>query len=685
MGPYEGEVALEYAELLRARLPLPPDPLTPFRRSRVARLDGLAVKIYEPQGFLRSLLARTFGSEARKTWEVATALHTRGVGTPRPVGFLERWERGRLLESYFVTEFVEGRTFHQELLHLLLEEPDLEKVLALLEPVATAVRAMHDAGVQHGDMGNQNILVGGAVRFVDVGRGRVRAAVSLGERAFDLSRLTLPSKLLRIFLRMYWRERYFAGEGPPREFLRWLGWRRRLFALHTWARPLRHPVKWARRRRARRPTYPKPRDLWLWDPRSAQPVALLERRDRWFLHSVGTGFRIAAATVAAISPVMRRYRRLLGECYRAPVAMEGRVGMTISPTRETWERERALLEGLGRMPVLARYYAHETAREWEFTTGVLRQLHGAGWKVAVALVQDRRAVRDPSRWDAFVRTVLGGLGGIAEWIEPGHAINRVKWGIWSLAEYDRLLRPFAGMPRVMGPAINDFEFPHAAAAVRARKFDALSLHLYVDRRGAPENRQGAYSALDKFALARALAERGCGGRVIVSEVNWFLKDTAGYAHPFAPYTPSRRKSHEWDVDEETYADYMLRYYLHALCSGMVERVYWWRLVARPFGLVDPEGWRARPAYEALRTFLAHFGRSTFVGRLPSEEDVYLLRFRQPDGSEAVVGFSAAGEKRVALPFASEQALDGFGGSRAQLDAVTGRPTYYLRVRGGTGG
>ncbi|MCK6460950.1 MAG: hypothetical protein L6Q95_13790, partial [Planctomycetes bacterium] len=355
-------------------------------------------------------------------------------------------------------------------------------------------------------------------------------------------------------------------------------------------------------------------------------------------------------------------RRLIGECYRKPVAMSDRIGMTVSPTRETWDKELPLLQGLGRLPVLARYYAHESEREWQFTTAALRALHADGWKVSVALVQDRRAVADPSRWDAFVKAVLGGLGGIAEWIEPAHAINRVKWGIWSLREYERLLAPFAAMPRVMGPAINDFELPHAAAALRARKFDALSLHLYVDRRGAPENRQGKYDALDKFALARALSERGgCGGRVIVSEVNWFLRDK-GYAHPFAPYaTPGL--SHEWDVDEETYADYMLRYYLHAICSGMVERVYWWRLAARPFGLVDPEGWHARPAYHALREFLARFGRSTFVERLPSEEGVYLLRFREPD---QVVGFRAGGEQRAEFP----------PGFTARSDTRPGRPTVY---------
>jgi len=676
VGPYEGEVAPEHEAFLRAHLPLPPDPLTSFKRTSVARLDGLAVKSFPPLPLLRSLLARRLGSAARRSWEVATALHARGIGTPKPVAFLERWERGRLLESYFVTEFAEGTTFHDELLRLLHEDQDLEKVLALLEPVAAGVRAMHDAGVMHGDLGNQNIFLD-PVRFIDTGRGRVRDALSLKERAFDISRLTLPSKLLRIFLRMYWREPWSRGEGPPRDFLRWERWHRRLFDWHTRTRPLRHPFRWARRKRTH--TYPAPRDLWLWDPRSAQPVALLERRDRRFLHSASTGLRIGAATALAYVPVKRGYRRLLAECYRAVVPMEDRIGMTISPVRETWEKELALLEGLGRVPVLARYHAHETEREWAFTTEALRALHAKGWKVSAALVQDRRAVADPSRWDAFVKTILGGLGGLAEWIEPGHAINRSKWGIWSLEEYERLLRPFEGAGvRLMGPAVNDFELAYAAAALRIREFDALSLHLYVDRRGAPENRQGPYNALDKFALSRALAERGCGGRVIVSEVNWFLRDE-GYAHPFVPYaTPGL--SHEWDVDEETYADYMLRYYLHAICSGMVERVYWWRLVSRPFGLVDPLGWRARPAYHALRSFLERFGRSTFLGRLPSEEGVYLLRFRQPDGSEAVVGFSAAGEKLAALPFVHERANEG-----ALPDTLAGRPVYYMGVAPARGG
>ena len=39
------------------------------------------------------------------------------------------------------------------------------------------------------------------------------------------------------------------------------------------------------------------------------------------------------------------------------------------------------------------------------------------------------------------------------------------------------------------------------------------------------------------------------------------------------------------VDEQTAADYLVRYYLLLLGSGLVQRVYWWQLVARGYGRV----------------------------------------------------------------------------------------------------
>ena len=61
------------------------------------------------------------------------------------------------------------------------------------------------------------------------------------------------------------------------------------------------------------------------------------------------------------------------------------------------------------------------------------------------------------------------------------------------------------------------------------------------------------------------------------------------------------------MSEEDAADYLVRYVRMAIGSGHVSRVYWWRLAAHGFGLVDvpPDGspWRPRPAYRALAALL----------------------------------------------------------------------------------
>lgn len=76
------------------------------------------------------------------------------------------------------------------------------------------------------------------------------------------------------------------------------------------------------------------------------------------------------------------------------------------------------------------------------------------------------------------------------------------------------------------------------------------------------------------------------------------------------------------VSEDDYADYMVRYLLIALCSGIVERVFWWRLAAYGYGLVDDsneEQWRERPAYKMLKQFLAWVGDATFVKRMELDD------------------------------------------------------------------
>jgi hypothetical protein len=378
------------------------------------------------------------------------------------------------------------------------------------------------------------------------------------------------------------------------------------------------------------------------------------------------------------------------------------VRVAIQAEPETLEREQALVEALGRPPVHVRFYRHEPPARCAARLAAVRALHARGWNVSAALVQDRRAVLEPDRWRQFVLAVCDGLDGAVAWIEAGHATNRVKWGLWRPSEYGQLLAPVAEAAarhpalRFTGPAAIDFEFPFAAAALRrvpsGLRFWAMSHHLYVDRRGAPENRQGAFATLEKLALGRALARAAgvCDDRFIVSEVNWPLLGTGVYSPVGAPYESPGPRLNDPSVSESDYAAYMVRYLLIAVCSGLADEVVWWRLAAHGYGLVDdagPSGWRPREAYAALRVFLNTVGSATFVRRLPPEQrtdaagatDTCVFAFHRP-ASAVLLAWSSGRPVRYAPPDAVSQAFDLTGlpvSATAEGYELTGRPIYIV--------
>ena len=93
------------------------------------------------------------------------------------------------------------------------------------------------------------------------------------------------------------------------------------------------------------------------------------------------------------------------------------------------------------------------------------------------------------------------------------------------------------------------------------------------------------------------------------------------------------------MDETAQADYLVRYYLLALGTGLVERVFWWQLVARGYGLVDPaapgdpagrddpRGPRRRPAFFALKTLLRELDGCHLERVLPAAEPATSLAGR----------------------------------------------------------
>ena len=655
------------------------------KRECVARAETLVVKSFRKISALKKLFgAEAAGTKAFRAFRAACRLRKHGVGTPPPVAVAEKLENGVPAENFLITEYVENLSnFRDELNRIYAENPDCEALMALMRTVADACRAMHDAGVIHRDLGNQNIGLKKTpegtweVFFLDLDRVRIFPAGTLtdAQRGSDLARIDLPSDFIRVF-----REMYFHCYTPPRAFLEAEERERAAFERHTRLRPLRHPIReWKVRRRQEAelranpnaPRIPVGKELWIWDERSTQAISAYVSKDRRKFRSVTNILKIARGVLTHGLYLKKNYDAACAESFREPVgAFSSAIGMTLEATFEQdWATQLRFLGELEeaareRLPVLLRVYRHKGRAQWDFAAEKARELHARGNGVALALVQDRAAVRDPESWREMLLRVVGETRSFADFYEIGHATNRGKWGVWDFSDYEKLLAPAIEAKRAFphirltGPACIDFDLHTIFGlldGVPAGTFHALSQHLYVDRRGAPENFQGKFDLVRKCAIHRAFAKTYgfSEEKIIVSEVNWPLRETGEYSPidspcvllgiwgrtDVEPCTVQRPR-----VSEEEYAKFMCRYLLLAIASGHVSRVYWWRLVHRGFGLVDDadaSNPRRRPAFEALKTLLAQLAEARFERRLADvPAGTFALEFSREDGSRFAFSWNA---------------------------------------------
>ena len=358
-----------------------------------------------------------------------------------------------------------------------------------------------------------------------------------------------------------------------------------------------------------RPGNPKrSRDHFRWDDRHHQPHTDLSKWQKfWASRSDAAQFlRLLGRSVRQVRPVVRCYRALLAEAPGSHPVATGEFGIAISPTRGTWDRYLERVRDLGVGALLIRIPGWDP----EPVLGLrdeLESLHLEGMSFTFTLLQDRSTVKQPGRWQGFVREVASRFAGLSPTFQIGHAVNRKKWGIWHPDEYVRLLeataevrREFPGC-RWIGPPVIDFEYYFTTNYLVGRRpfdFDGIAALLYVDRRGSPDAVQYRHFDLRrKILLLRAVVQASPHADVPIhlTEFNWPLKGTGKHS-PAGAHV---------QTDEVDQARYLALYYLTAAATGQVASVFWWQLVARGYGLLDEdEGWTARPAYRSFRTLLA---------------------------------------------------------------------------------
>ncbi|MEM1180671.1 MAG: lipopolysaccharide kinase InaA family protein [Acidobacteriota bacterium] len=647
----------------------------------------VVVKQFRNQGAKRALDRKLRGSKAERSWLRAWQYLEAGVPTAAPLLWIESKEPQG--PSFFISKHLGDTVEARYLLRARNVGHDSEDIPGFdferfFDSLGRGLRQMHRGGLFHRDLSIGNVLVPKDVTapdpedlyIIDLNRSRRRARLGPLARARDLCRLKIDHAAdQRLLFDGYW-----GGEAP-------LGaWT--LYRLSRWAflakidgkKKVRAPFKrfthWLPRTTHAHikpaPEGASVRDKIVWDHLSDQPHQHASRLQKTWIRLLDfpSQGRHLGVALLALPRILLRYRRLKSSLLDGPVEWPG-AGLCVRPYPEAPEELLAAIDELGVRQVLIRL--HPWQEEHGPEEELAKALHGRGLEIAYSLPQNRDLVRDTELWRRRIAELARLFIPYGRIFQVGQAVNRSKWGIWRYGEYLKLARiaavelRAAGDVMVLGPAVIDFE-PYATASMINQRgcppLDGVASLLYVDRRGAPENEQAGFSGQDKALLCRAMAEtaRRSKPRSWITEVNWPLWE--------GPHSPAGRKV---SVDEPTQADYLARFYLLALATGAAERVYWWQLVARGYGLMVPEAestaLRRRPAFLALRTLEAQLRGRRLVGMLPSPERSYLMRFVDGDGGELIVGWCADGDGEVELPAAPVEA---FGQSGERVAAGDGR-------------
>lgn len=407
------------------------------------------------------------------------------------------------------------------------------------------------------------------------------------------------------------------------------------------------------------------KSLFRWDSYSDQPVTLDKRVKqalRW--RCIGSVLKKMFAIVCLPRPLLRT---VLRERAFRPYMDDDGIGLCVNLERPFQDKKipsSAEIAGIvSRLKVrrIAIRIPLSDIRNLKEYAEFIR--HFSDCKILVVILQDRNTIEDTKKLEACLERIFASLSGTVNCYQIGNAVNRLKWGFVTVDEWfqffkvawDLRNRKFPDI-KLLGGAIIDFELlDHCRSLCNGFRFkyDGYATLLYVDRRGAPENRQMGFDLENKINLLCRIMENGDkvdpdATRLWVTEVNWPLRDTGRYS----PALDASR------VGEREQLFFLVRYYLLALGTGAVAACYWHQLIAPGYGLIDNRGGvlRRRPAYYGFETLCRLFN-GAYIEQFSRQDELgyYQLRARK-DGMEILALWCCDRETTVAMP-PNKQAVD----------------------------
>jgi len=245
-----------------------------------------------------------------------------------------------------------------------------------------------------------------------------------------------------------------------------------------------------------------------------------------------------------------------------------------------------LVKELGVQELLIRMPLWDTARIDKYVD--FAKAFGGDKNIMINILQDREHVENLELLRTDIKIIFEKFQSISSEYQIGNATNRTKWGFFAVSEYlsfyqvtQEVRNQYFPAFKLIGPSVIDFEYYYTTSSLfnlRKIKFDKVSSLLYVDRRGAPDQRQYGFNFKNKINLLASMVHLStkANNEIYITEANWPLKNTA-------PYAPTSEKE---CVSESDYSQYMQDYIKIAKDTNRVGKLYWHQLVAPGYGLVD---------------------------------------------------------------------------------------------------
>ncbi|NRT11912.1 lipopolysaccharide kinase InaA family protein [Flavobacterium sp. 14A] len=171
-------------------------------------LDGqtINIKSFKIPNIVNKVAYKHFRkSKAKRSFEYATILLQKGIGTPQPLAYFENFNKFGLLDSYYVSEHLDCDLTFRE----LVEIPDYPDYENILRQFVKFTFDLHEAGIEFLDHSPGNTLIkkgqDGKYSFylVDLNRMNFHESMDFTTRMKNFSRLTPKKEMIQVMSNEY--------------------------------------------------------------------------------------------------------------------------------------------------------------------------------------------------------------------------------------------------------------------------------------------------------------------------------------------------------------------------------------------------------------------------------------------------------------------------------------------------